>query len=70
MLTKNDIHTLVDTIIANPMQVDLLPQSCTIQGFATSDIAQVKERSYCDQHPTYQFLPLAIEVFGASPQTS
>jgi hypothetical protein len=70
VLTKNGLHTLADVVIVDPTCVDLLPQSCTIQGFATSDIAQVKERSYCDQHPTYQFLPLAIEVFGASPQTS
>ncbi len=46
VLTKNDIHTLVDTIIANPMQVDLLPQSCTIQGFATFDVVQTKKKNY------------------------
>ncbi len=70
MLTKDGLHTLVDIVIVNPTCVDLFPQSCTTQGFATSNIAQAKERSYYDQHPTYQFLPLAIEVFGASPQTS
>jgi hypothetical protein len=27
-------------------------------------VAQTKEWSYLDQHPTHQFLPLAIEVSG------
>jgi hypothetical protein len=44
--TKNGIRTLVDIVIADPMQLDLLPQSCTIQGFATFDVIQAKERSY------------------------
>jgi hypothetical protein len=48
MFTKNGIRTLVDTIITDPMQVDLLPQSCTIQGFATFDVVQAKEMSYHD----------------------
>jgi hypothetical protein len=76
VLTKNGLHTFADVVIIDPTCVDLLLRSCTTQGFATSDIVQVKERvqakemSYCDQHPTYQFLPLAIEVFGASPKIS
>ncbi len=70
MLTKDCFHTLANVVIVDPTCVDLFPRSCTTQGFATCDIAQVKERSYYDQHPTYQFLPLAIEVLGASPQTS
>jgi hypothetical protein len=28
------------------------------------DVIQNKERSYCNSHPTDQFLPLTIEVFG------
>jgi hypothetical protein len=28
------------------------------------DVAQAKERSYHNRHPTDQFLSLAIEVFG------
>jgi len=46
------------------MQVDLLPRSCTTQGFVTFDTTQAKEKSYHNQHPTNQFFPLAIEVFG------
>jgi hypothetical protein len=48
MLTKDGIRTLVNIVIANPMHVDLLPQSCTTQGFAAFDVVQVKKRSYHD----------------------
>jgi hypothetical protein len=34
------------------------------QRFVTFDAIQAKEKSYHDQHPTDQFLILAIEVFG------
>jgi hypothetical protein len=44
--------------------VDLIPQSCTTQRFATFDATQAKEKSYYDQHPTNEFLSLAIEAFG------
>jgi hypothetical protein len=57
------IHTLSDVVIVNSTQVDLLPQSCTTQRFVTSNATQVKERSYRNQHPINQFLPLAIKVF-------
>jgi hypothetical protein len=46
VFTKDDIHTLVDVVIADPTRADLLPQSCTTQGFTTLDAAQTKERSY------------------------
>ncbi len=44
--------------------MDLLPQSCAIQGVTTFIAAQTKKRGYHDQHPTDQFLPSTIEVFG------
>jgi len=46
------------------MWVNLFPWSCAIQGFVTSNVAQAKERSYRNQHPINQFLPLTIEIFG------
>ncbi len=64
VLTKDGIHTLVNIIIIDPTQAYLLPQSCTTQRFITFNVTQIKERSYCNQHPTNQFLPLVIEVFG------
>jgi hypothetical protein len=44
--------------------VDLLPQSCATQGFATLDVTQAKERNFCNRHPINQFFSLTIEVFG------
>ncbi len=64
MLTKNGIRTLVDVIITNPTRTNLLPQSYMIQKFAAYDVAQAKERNCLNWHPTNQFLPLKIEVFG------
>jgi hypothetical protein len=64
MLTKDGICTLVDVIIVDPMQVDLFPWSCTTQGFDVSNAAQAKEKNYHNGHPTDQFYPLTIEVFG------
>jgi hypothetical protein len=64
MLTKNDIHTLVDVVIVDPTWMDLLPWSCATQGFVAFDVAQAKKQSYCDQHLADQFLPLVVEVFG------
>jgi hypothetical protein len=40
VLTKDDIHTLADVVIANPIRANLLSQSCATQGFATSDATQ------------------------------
>jgi hypothetical protein len=36
----------------------------TTQRFVTFDAIQGKEKSYRDQHPTDQFIPLVVEVFG------
>jgi hypothetical protein len=62
--TKNGIRTLIYIVIANSMHVNLLPQSCIIQRFVTSNVTQVKEKSYHDQHPIDQFFPSTIEIFG------
>jgi hypothetical protein len=44
--------------------MDLRPQSCIIKGLTTFIVTRAKERGYHNQHPTDQFLPSAIEVFG------
>ncbi len=46
MFTKDDIHTLDDIVIVDPTRAYLFPRSCAIQGFATLDVAQVKEKKY------------------------
>jgi hypothetical protein len=63
VFTKDDIHTLIDIIIIDPTCANFLPQSCTTQGFATSNVTQTKERNYHNQHLTDQFLLLAIQIF-------
>jgi len=34
------------------------------QGFLISYVAQAKKKSFRDQHPTNEFLPLGFEIFG------
>jgi hypothetical protein len=46
MLTKDDICTLANVVIANPTRVNILPQSCTSQRFVASNAAQAKEMNY------------------------
>jgi hypothetical protein len=63
VLTKDGYWILANVVIVDPTHADLFPQSCTTQRFVASNAIQAKERSYCNQHPTNQFLPLVIEVF-------
>jgi hypothetical protein len=44
MFTKNEIYTLAEVIIADPMWVDLFFRSYAIQGFATFDVIQAKKK--------------------------
>jgi hypothetical protein len=64
VFTKDGIHTLIDVVIVDPTCANLLSWFWTIQRFVVSNEAQTKEKSYYEQHPTNQFLLLAIEVFG------
>jgi hypothetical protein len=47
VFTKDEIHTLIDTLIdfvmADPTCADLLPQRCTTQGFVTFNAIQIKK---------------------------
>jgi hypothetical protein len=52
VFTKNGIHTLTDVVIADPMWVDLLPQSCETQRFVTFDAIQTQEKNYRNWHLT------------------
>jgi len=64
VLTKDGICILIDIIIIDPMRTYLLFRFCTIQRFIAFDETQAKKKNYHNQHPTDQFLPLAIELFG------
>jgi len=46
LFTKNNICTLADVVIIDPMRMDLFPRSCATQRFVTFDTTQAKERSY------------------------
>jgi hypothetical protein len=48
VLTKDEIRTLIDFVMANPTCVDLLPQCCTTQGLVAFNAIQTKEKSYYD----------------------
>jgi hypothetical protein len=61
---KNGIHTLVNIVITDSTRTILFPRSYATQGFIVSNLTQAKERNYRNQHPTDQFLPLTIEIFG------
>jgi hypothetical protein len=63
VFTKDDIHILVDIFIVDSTWSYLRSQSCTTQGFATSDVAQVKENNYCNQHLINEIFPVTIEIF-------
>jgi hypothetical protein len=57
------IHTLTNVVIGDPTCTDLFLWSCTTQKFIASNVIQVKERNYCNQHPVNQFfLSLTIEI--------
>jgi hypothetical protein len=61
---KNDIHTLVNVVIADPTWMDLLLWSCATQEFITFDVVEAKERSYYDWCLINEFLSLSMKIFG------
>jgi len=64
VFTKDDICTLANVVIIDPMWTNLLSRFCVIQRFVAFNAIQAKEKSYCDWHLPNQILPLGIEVFG------
>ncbi len=59
VLTKDNIRTLTYIVIVNPIQVHLLPWSCTTQRCVASNGTQAKERSYHNWHPTRSIPPFS-----------
>jgi hypothetical protein len=64
LLTKDDICTLINIIITDPMQADLLPRSCITEGIDASDTAQTKKKVIMINTPLINSSLLVIEVFG------
>jgi hypothetical protein len=46
VLTKDEIHIVINIVIANPTQANLFPQFCVIQKFAISNTTQAKKKGY------------------------
>jgi hypothetical protein len=63
VLTRYEICTLINIVIANPTNVNLFPWSCTTQRFVVFDAVLAIERNYCDWDSTNQFFFLAIQIF-------
>jgi hypothetical protein len=46
VLTKDEIHTLINVVIVNPTRAYLFPQFDATQKFITYDATQAKEKGY------------------------
>jgi len=52
VFTKDGNFTLAIIVITDPTCANLLPRSCTTQGFVTSNVVQAKKMNYHNQHPS------------------
>jgi len=59
-----EVHNYVAPFISHTKQVTRICAKNLISWFVVFDVIQIKQRSYRNYHPTNQFLPLTIEVFG------
>jgi hypothetical protein len=58
-MSQHCVHQ-TDIVIANPMWVDLFPQSCVTQRFIAFNVSQVKKKDHHNQLLVDRFFPLAI----------
>jgi hypothetical protein len=63
VMLVDDIRTLVNVIIANPIRAYLVSWANFSCGVSMIMVAQVKERLYRDHYLIYVFFPFTIEVF-------
>jgi hypothetical protein len=63
VLSIDGVHTLVDVVIINPIEVDLVLQVVFARGVMMTITIQVKDGFYCNRFLTYMFSPLVIKVF-------
>jgi len=63
MLSIDGVHTLVDVVIINPIEVDLVLQVFFSRGVVMTITTQVKDGLYCNRFLTYMLFPLIIKVF-------
>jgi hypothetical protein len=62
MFTKDGIHILINVVICDSTCVDLFLWSCTTQKFIASNVTQIKEKNYYNQHPINQFFLSLTEI--------
>jgi hypothetical protein len=48
VFTKDEIRTLVNVVIADPIQADLLHESHATRRFVASEVIQAKEKNHHD----------------------
>jgi hypothetical protein len=68
MLIVDDICTLINIIIVNPIHVDFVLKVTSSWRMATRITTQAKTLSYYNQHHEDDFILLAIEIFGCLHQ--
>jgi hypothetical protein len=68
VLSIDGVHTLVDVVIINPIEVDLVLQIVFSRGVVMTITTQMKDGFYCNQFLTYMFFPLVIKVFRSLHQ--
>jgi hypothetical protein len=63
VLLVDGVHTLIDVIIADRVQVDLVSRVVFFCGVATIVVVQVKDDFYCDRFSIDMFSPLIMDVY-------
>ena len=58
-------HTLVDVVVADPTRRDLVEHAARHDLVATTDAERRKETHYQDRASGTQFVPFALETYGA-----
>ena len=58
-------HTLVDIVVANPTRRDLVERAARQDLVAATDAERRKETHYQDRAAGTEFVPFALETYGA-----
>ncbi len=64
VLLVDNVYTLVDVVIVNPIRIDLVLEVVFSHGVVTIVVVEVKDDFYCNRFPMDMFVLLVVEVFG------
>lgn len=56
VISKDEVQTLVNIAIIDPIHIDLLAHASSMHGFTISKVTQTKERSYQDHLSKTHFI--------------